>query len=74
MNMIWQGHESTWTEPIASAIATIFGFMPATARSSRILHRLVDSFTNFINILSLCAAIETCPLNRRTCKRLLPPS
>ena len=31
MNMIWQGHEATWTEPVASAIATIFGFMPPTA-------------------------------------------
>src|SRR3954453_4030550 len=24
MSMIWHGHEATWTEPVASAIATIF--------------------------------------------------
>jgi len=30
MNMIWQGHEATWTEPIASTIATVFSFMPET--------------------------------------------
>ncbi|KAA0955680.1 (Fe-S)-binding protein [Sporosarcina sp. ANT_H38] len=30
MNMIWQGHEASWSEPIASAIATIFSFMPET--------------------------------------------
>ncbi|MCM3636446.1 (Fe-S)-binding protein [Sporosarcina luteola] len=32
MNMIWQGHETTWTEPMASAIASVFSFMsPAAA-------------------------------------------
>ena len=30
MNMIWQGHAASWTEPIASAIAMIFSFMPET--------------------------------------------
>ncbi|MBE1555738.1 (Fe-S)-binding protein [Sporosarcina limicola] len=30
MNMIWQGHETTWSEPIASTIATIFSFLPET--------------------------------------------
>lgn len=30
MNMIWQGHETSWTEPIASTIAAIFSFMPET--------------------------------------------
>ena len=30
MNMIWQGHAASWTEPIASTIATIFSFMPET--------------------------------------------
>ncbi|MEK5067251.1 (Fe-S)-binding protein [Sporosarcina sp. FSL K6-1508] len=30
MNMIWQGHETSWTEPIASTIATVFSFMPET--------------------------------------------
>ncbi|MFD1929401.1 (Fe-S)-binding protein [Sporosarcina siberiensis] len=30
MNMIWHGHAATWTEPVASAIALIFGFMPTT--------------------------------------------
>lgn len=30
MNMIWQGHEASWSEPIASTIATIFNFLPAT--------------------------------------------
>jgi len=30
MNMIWQGHAASWTEPIASAIAIIFSFMPET--------------------------------------------
>lgn len=31
MNMIWQGHETTWTEPMASAIASVFSFMSPTA-------------------------------------------
>ncbi|MHA6258960.1 4Fe-4S dicluster domain-containing protein [Sporosarcina sp. CAU 1771] len=31
MNIIWQGHAATWTEPVASSIATIFGFMSPTA-------------------------------------------
>ena len=31
MGMIWHDHEATWTEPVASAIATIFGFLPETA-------------------------------------------
>ena len=35
---------------------------------SRILHRLVDSLTNFTNIPCLCAAIEARALNRRTCQ------
>ena len=74
MNMIWQGHETTWTEPIASTIATIFSFMPETGSSSHLLHRLVDSFTNLTDIPCLCAAIKTCALDRRTCKRLFPPS
>ncbi|MBO0588764.1 (Fe-S)-binding protein [Sporosarcina sp. E16_8] len=30
MNMIWQGHEASWSEPIASGIATVFSFMPET--------------------------------------------
>lgn len=30
MNMIWQGHEPTWTEPMASAIASVFSFMSPT--------------------------------------------
>lgn len=30
-NMIWQGHETTWTEPMASGIATVFSFMSPTA-------------------------------------------
>lgn len=31
MNMIWHGHETTWTEPMASAIASVFSFMSPTA-------------------------------------------
>ena len=31
MGMIWHGHEATWTEPVASAIALIFGFIPTAA-------------------------------------------
>lgn len=30
-NMIWQGHETTWTEPMASGIASVFSFMSPTA-------------------------------------------
>ncbi|MCG7343875.1 (Fe-S)-binding protein [Sporosarcina sp. ACRSL] len=30
-NMIWQGHETTWTEPMASTIASVFSFMSPTA-------------------------------------------
>ncbi|CAM3136387.1 (Fe-S)-binding protein [Filibacter tadaridae] len=31
MNMIWQGHEATWTEPVASVISMVFGAMPTAA-------------------------------------------
>ncbi|WP_252501909.1 (Fe-S)-binding protein [Sporosarcina sp. Marseille-Q4943] len=31
MNMIWQGHETTWTEPMASGIASVFSFMSPMA-------------------------------------------
>ncbi|MDQ0218543.1 4Fe-4S dicluster domain-containing protein [Peribacillus cavernae] len=31
MSMIWHGHEATWTEPVASGIAALFGWMGATA-------------------------------------------
>src|SRR5690606_7912590 len=31
MAMIWHGNEATWTEPVASLIATIFGFLSAEA-------------------------------------------
>jgi Fe-S oxidoreductase len=34
MNMIWQGHELTWTEPMASSIAFIFGGIPTVAAAS----------------------------------------
>ena len=34
MNMIWQGNELTWTEPIASSIAFIFGGIPTVAAAS----------------------------------------
>lgn len=31
MGMIWNGHEASWSEPVASAISTIFSFLPTTA-------------------------------------------
>src|SRR5690606_38596378 len=31
MAQIWHGHEAAWTEPIASGIATIFGFLSPSA-------------------------------------------
>lgn len=31
MGMIWHGHESTWTEPVASLIATAFSGIPEAA-------------------------------------------
>ncbi|MFB5086187.1 (Fe-S)-binding protein [Psychrobacillus sp. PGGUH221] len=31
MGMIWHGHEAVWSEPIASSIAILFGFVPPTA-------------------------------------------
>ncbi|TQR18074.1 heterodisulfide reductase-related iron-sulfur binding cluster [Psychrobacillus soli] len=34
MGMIWQGHEATWSEPIASAVATIFGILPTAAATT----------------------------------------
>ncbi|MDN4606031.1 (Fe-S)-binding protein [Sporosarcina highlanderae] len=30
-NMVWLGHGTTWTEPMASAIASVFSFMSPTA-------------------------------------------
>ena len=32
--MIWQGHETTWTEPIASGVAMAFGWMGPTAAAT----------------------------------------
>lgn len=34
MNMIWQGSGLTWTEPVASIVASIFFFMPSTAAAA----------------------------------------
>lgn len=34
MNMIWQGNGVTWTEPVASAIATVFSFLPETGAAA----------------------------------------
>ncbi|WP_318616971.1 heterodisulfide reductase-related iron-sulfur binding cluster [Sporosarcina sp. YIM B06819] len=34
MGMIWHGHEASWSEPVASSIATVFGFMPTTAAAA----------------------------------------
>lgn len=31
MGMIWHGHEATWSEPVASSIAYLFGWMGPTA-------------------------------------------
>lgn len=31
MGMIWHGHEGTWTEPVASLIATVFSGIPQAA-------------------------------------------
>jgi len=31
MGMIWHGHKATWSEPIASAVSTIFAFLPEAA-------------------------------------------
>ncbi|WP_099159366.1 heterodisulfide reductase-related iron-sulfur binding cluster [Virgibacillus ndiopensis] len=31
MTQIWQGHDATWTEPVASLIASVFGWMSPTA-------------------------------------------
>ncbi|MDQ0428287.1 Fe-S oxidoreductase [Planomicrobium stackebrandtii] len=31
MNMIWHGHEATWTEPVASLVAGAFAWMPEAA-------------------------------------------
>ncbi|ETP67723.1 hypothetical protein G159_15735 [Planococcus glaciei CHR43] len=32
--MIWQGHETAWTEPVASVFATLFSGLPATAAAA----------------------------------------
>ncbi|MCP3033186.1 (Fe-S)-binding protein [Halobacillus sp. A1] len=34
MGMIWHGHEGTWTEPVASVIASAFGWMPPVAAAA----------------------------------------
>lgn len=30
MNMLWHGNGTTWTEPVASVLATVFSFLPET--------------------------------------------
>ena len=34
MNMIWHNHATTWTEPMASGIASVFSFLPPTAAAA----------------------------------------
>ncbi|MCP3027541.1 (Fe-S)-binding protein [Halobacillus sp. A5] len=34
MGIIWHGHEPTWTEPIASLIASAFGWLPAAVAAT----------------------------------------
>ncbi|MBD7909203.1 heterodisulfide reductase-related iron-sulfur binding cluster [Sporosarcina gallistercoris] len=34
MNMIWHGHATTWTEPMASGIAIVFSFLSPTAAAA----------------------------------------
>ncbi|MFG6147287.1 (Fe-S)-binding protein [Halobacillus sp. B23F22_1] len=34
MGIIWHGHEPTWTEPVASSIASAFGWMPPAAAAA----------------------------------------
>ncbi|VDG98229.1 succinate dehydrogenase/fumarate reductase iron-sulfur subunit [Lysinibacillus sphaericus] len=34
MNMIWHGHATTWTEPMASGIASVFSFLSPTAAAA----------------------------------------
>ncbi len=34
MNMIWHNHPTTWTEPMASGIASVFSFLPPTAAAA----------------------------------------
>src|SRR5690606_37630976 len=31
MNMLWHGHEGTWTEPVASLVAAAFAWLPEAA-------------------------------------------
>ena len=34
MNMIWHGHATTWSEPMASGIASVFSFLSPTAAAA----------------------------------------
>ncbi|SEH46076.1 Fe-S oxidoreductase [Halobacillus karajensis] len=34
MGIIWHGHEGSWTEPVASGIASAFGWMPPVAATT----------------------------------------
>ncbi|GGF21600.1 hypothetical protein GCM10010954_20520 [Halobacillus andaensis] len=34
MGIIWHGHEPTWTEPVASSIASAFGWLPPVAAAT----------------------------------------
>lgn len=34
MNIIWQGYELTWTEPVASSLAFVFGSLPPVAAAT----------------------------------------
>lgn len=34
MGIIWHGHEGTWTEPVASGIASAFGWLPPAAAAT----------------------------------------
>ena len=51
MGMIWHGNALTWTEPIASAIAFIFGWDSDCGCCNRFFCRLVDSLTILLTFL-----------------------
>ncbi len=63
MNMIWHGHEATWTEPVASIVSIAFSWMGERCSHCRLLCGLVGPFIYPAYLPCLRPAIQTCSFN-----------
>ena len=71
MGLIWHDHGLTGYEPVASGIAWLFSWLPATGAAVVLFYvYVVGSFINFINILSVRSTRQALPLNYKSLSTL----